>query len=470
MSEVHPFDEYEAYTDLHLLKEYSEKPLRKCIRVNTLKRSVASFKEYADSQNWSLKPVEWCKEAFYIDREDRSQALGKDLLQITGHFYIQEAASMLPVALLDPQPGETILDLTAAPGSKTTQIAAAMQGNGAIIANDIQEKRLWTLKTAIHRLGAHNVNVVKKMAQWYGNNMTERFDRVLCDAPCSAQGTSRKDPTALKYCSKDNITKMASLQFPILESAIHATKVGGRIVYSTCTLTKEENEAIIMGILNKYSDQIKLIDAGLKLDKAKKYSEIIQKDLGGVVGPMIRLWPHLYNTEGFFCAVLEKRAPTKHPENLKQEFFQEVPLPKSKRTYIEKKLAEQFGTGFLEEQDRLFARGEQIILTNAAVANCSLPTQNYALGIPFGKYLSGKRIRVSHELSTLRGDMATKQRMDLSEKQLTDLLEGRDTDCDASLYGDTLLFTDGMCIGRGLAKNGHLKNNLPRTMIGLTAG
>ncbi len=129
-----------------------------------------------------------------------------------------------------------------------------------IVANDMQETRLWTLKTALHRCGVLNVIVTKKPGQWFAKHMTERFDRVLCDAPCTAQGTVRKDPDALDYCSDKSISKASKLQFELLEAAVHACKVGGRIVYSTCTLTPEENEMLVAAILNKYCDQLECIN------------------------------------------------------------------------------------------------------------------------------------------------------------------------------------------------------------------
>src|SRR5262249_40092031 len=142
---------------------------------------------------------------------DRTVALGRDVLHQTGGFYMQEAASMLPPQLLGIQPGHEVLDMSAAPGSKTTQAAGLQNGHGVIVANDVQEKRLWTLKSALHRLGATNVVVTKKVGQWFARHMTERFDRVICDAPCTAQGTVRKDSDALRYCSIESIEKMSRL-------------------------------------------------------------------------------------------------------------------------------------------------------------------------------------------------------------------------------------------------------------------
>ncbi|MFA5800446.1 MAG: NOL1/NOP2/sun family putative RNA methylase, partial [Candidatus Peribacteraceae bacterium] len=274
---MHPFDRYAAFTDLKLLLEASSRSLRKSKRVNTLKCSAPEFQHWARAKKWAIEPVPWCPEGFFVDRpsppvatgglrsasrenqeEDgqKREAMGKDLLHILGYTYMQEAASMLPVVLLDPKPGETVLDMSAAPGSKATQIVARMNNAGMLIANDVQEKRIWALLSNLQRCGAINTLVTRKVGQWFAGHMTECFDRILCDAPCTAQGTVRKDSDALMYCSMENTGKMARLQRELLESAIHATKVGGRIVYSTCTLTPEENEGVVMSILNKFSDQV----------------------------------------------------------------------------------------------------------------------------------------------------------------------------------------------------------------------
>ena len=178
-----------------LSKKASRRPLRPSLRVNLLKTSVQAFKERADKRRWKLEQVPWCNEGFFVEAA-KNETIGRDLLHRIGYFYIQEAASMLPVALLDPKPGEKILDLCAAPGSKTTQIASKMQGKGVVVANDVQEKRLWVLRSSLQRSGVTNAIVTKRVGQGFAK-WTEQFDRVLCDAPCTALGTSRKDSDAI---------------------------------------------------------------------------------------------------------------------------------------------------------------------------------------------------------------------------------------------------------------------------------
>lgn len=468
----HPFDRYAPFVDLEALKEFSAKPLRKCLRVNTLKTTPEKVIQWGKKRGWTFDPVPWCPEGFFIDREDRSQALGRDVLQLLGHFYIQEASSMLPPSLVGPVPGEAVLDIASAPGSKTSQMAADMGNRGVIIANDVQENRLWTLKTALHRLGMTNTIVTKKVGQWFSKHMAERFDAVLCDAPCTAQGTVRKDSDALKYCSIDNIEKMAALQISILRSAIDTLKVGGRAIYSTCTLTPEENEGVIAEMLNTFGDQIEVLDPGVKL-KTEHWvktciedSYKVQDSLGLKKRfPAIRLWPQTCDSEGFFAVLIEKKAPTKQPEQMDWIPPQEIPMPRARIADISKSLTELFGTDFLDPGDSLWLREDQLMLLSEEATDFLLPLQDYALGLPFAKLLPDKRVRVSHEIVTLRGNRATKNRWDVAEEDLQKLLKGQDIDCAEGLSKDHLLFFEDICVGRGLAKNGQMKNNLPRTMI-----
>jgi 16S rRNA (cytosine1407-C5)-methyltransferase len=401
---------------------------------------------------------------------------------------MQEAASMLPPVLLDPQPGESILDMSAAPGSKTTQMAAQMQNTGVIVANDVQEKRLWTLKSALYRSGVTNTIVTKKVGQWFGKHMTERFDRVLCDAPCTAQGTARKDSDALQYCGMENIEAMARLQYGLLEAAIHATKVGGRIVYSTCTLTPEENELLVRKILNTYFDHLEIIDPmtlNFSLWEGLKNhihdSDILQNQILNSSNspenrgkndalPFIRLWPHRIDVEGFFCAVLQKKARTKDPMKMESVEFQEDFVPKSRVKEAKNYLLERFGSDFLREDENLFARGEQLLVLNKTASSFPLPVEDYALGLPFARFYASGNLRVDHEIATLRGISATKNVHILSNDDLTRVLRGEDLACDPILSGDIILRWRDIAVGMGLATDGKLKNRLPRWLVQYQTG
>lgn len=470
----HPFDRYAALTDLTLLNDFSGKPLRKSIRVNTLKISVADFTKWAKEKNWQLTPVPWCPEAFFIDREDRTEALGKDLLHLLGATYMQEAASMLPVALLDPQPGEVILDMSAAPGSKTTQIAARQQGRGVVIANDMQDKRLQTLRAALQRCGVTNAIMTKRVGQWFARHMTGRFDRVLIDAPCTAQGTIRKDETALTYSSEMSIGKMAKLQHELLESAIHVAKIGGRIVYSTCTLTPEENEEVVLNTLNKFSDQLRCVPVEEldlprgALQQAIDDSHVVQKDVLAQkknLLPLFRLWPQTYDTEGFFCAVFEKTGPTHPVERMDWIKRKEQPITRYLQREITDYLRNHFDAPLIHDNEVLLDAGEHLLIATEDSVELRLPLSDYATGLPFGKRIRDGAISLDHDFITLRGAEAQSSVVELDEGQLRSYLKGGDISCDQKLMGQVIVRFKGIPVGSGKARDGQLKNNLPRWMV-----
>jgi 16S rRNA (cytosine1407-C5)-methyltransferase len=346
-----------------------------------------------------------------------------------------------------------------------------------IVANDVQEKRLWTLKSALHRSGVTNTVVTRKVGQWFGKHMTERFDRVLCDAPCTAQGTARKDSDALEYCSLENIGKMAKLQRELLTAAIHACKVGGTIVYSTCTLTPEENEEVVAAMLHQFPSQLEVVDPR-EIDPKFNYLEqgiedsyLVQKAVfpdSQSHFPSIRLWPQTFDTEGFFSVVFKKTAPTLNPTHFDSVHYQEFELPAARKKEWEVTLFEEFGTPFMEETDRLYERGELLLLATQEVAAFKMPVSNYSLGLPFGKRVSEKRlIRLDHDLVTLRGQLAKDSVLDIDEATLDLLLDGKDARVsDTRQSGDTILLFNGMPVGIGLMQEGGLlKNRLPRWIV-----
>ena len=443
--------------------------------------TVEDFMEYAKEHDWKLEPVLWSTEGFFVNRDNTSTALGKDLLHLMGYTYIQEASSMLPVSMLDPQPGENILDMAAAPGSKSTQIAACMNNRGVLVSNDMKEARLQTLKGALNRLGVMNVLVTKKLGQWFGKHMTGRFDRVLLDAPCTGQGTARKDANALKYCSKDSIGKNAKLQRELLEAAVHATKIGGRIVYSTCTLTPEENEDVVMSTLKKFPGQLEVVDprelrvesVEFKVDQAIQDSYEVQKylhkqdnsQLSTFNFPFLRLWPQTYDSEGFFCAVLTKTAPTKDAERFDIVKITEEVLGKGRIKSICTFLESRFGTSFKNTSEVLLQANQRLWITTEEVCKFKLPCLNVGIGLPFGKVLSKSPIMLDHDIATLRGSNVTQGVIDLSDDQWKELSQGQDIDCDPELFGNILLRYNGKCVSRGRARDGRCKNHLPRWIV-----
>ncbi|HCT7388806.1 TPA: 16S rRNA (cytosine(1407)-C(5))-methyltransferase RsmF [Escherichia coli] len=226
-----------------------QRPLRRSIRVNTLKTSVADFLQLTAPYGWTLTPIPWCEEGFWIERDNEDALpLGSTAEHLSGLFYIQEASSMLPVAALfaDGNAPQRVMDVAAAPGSKTTQIAARMNNEGAILANEFSASRVKVLHANISRCGISNVALTHFDGRVFGAAVPEMFDAILLDAPCSGEGVVRKDPDALKNWSPESNQEIAATQRELIDSAFHALRPGGTLVYSTCTLNREENEAVCL--------------------------------------------------------------------------------------------------------------------------------------------------------------------------------------------------------------------------------
>ncbi len=215
------------------------------IRINTLLSTQEAVLPILQANNISVTPVPWYADAFMVDVTDKKQLTDLDIYK-QGHFYIQNLSSMLPALVLDPKPGETILDLCAAPGSKTTQMAMLMHNRGTIIANDRSRQRNFKLLANIKEQGVTNTTVMSKPGEIFWKFYPNHFDKVLVDVPCSMEGRFlATDKATYEDWSPKKVKMLSQSQKWLLRSAVTATKPGGTIVYSTCTLSPEENEEVL---------------------------------------------------------------------------------------------------------------------------------------------------------------------------------------------------------------------------------
>jgi len=276
-------------------------------RINTLKASVPILKEKLEHQGFRLEKVPWYPEAFIL-REGRLRELQETEAYQRGEIYVQNLSSMIPPLVLAPEPGEKILDLTAAPGSKTTQLASLMKGEGEITANDNNQIRFFKLKANVELQGAGNVELRMLPGEIFGRRYPDTFDRILLDAPCSAEGRfDIREPASYKYWKPAKIKEMARKQKNLLISALRALRPGGVLVYSTCTFAPEENEGVLNWAFGKFGDQIQLEKIKLPLTNQMPgflqwEKENFQPSLRGAV----RILP-TSDMEGFFVARLRKR-------------------------------------------------------------------------------------------------------------------------------------------------------------------
>ncbi|EFM12678.1 tRNA (cytosine-5-)-methyltransferase [Paenibacillus curdlanolyticus YK9] len=295
------------------------------LRSNSLK---VGQEQWAKLSPWQLRPIPWCGTGSYYDGEDRP---GKHPYYHAGLYYIQEPSAMAPVELLDVQPGHRVLDLCAAPGGKSTQIAAKLQGAGMLVSNDNAAERTKALAKNIELAGVRNAVVLNEEPASLVPAFTGWFDRILVDAPCSGEGMFRKDESMIAAWERHSVERCSLMQRDILRDAAAMLAPGGVLVYSTCTFSPVENEAQIAAILAA-DDELEAVPVRLATGFVSGRPEwgqaAVDREDGAQQGEqqlhaaaatkedeadgwaacgMVRLWPHLLDGEGHFAAVIRRR-------------------------------------------------------------------------------------------------------------------------------------------------------------------
>lgn len=276
------------------------------LRVNTLKCSTGEFQRCA---SFALgEGVPWAASAFFLPPLTHSPGVHPH--HLAGLYYLQDPSAMAPAELLDPQPGERVLDLAAAPGGKTTHLAALMQGRGLLVANEIKEKRVGHLAMNVERWGAGNVVITNETPERLVDEFGPFFDRVLVDAPCSGEGMFRKDMGARLDWSLEMVGGCALRQRNILRVAAKLVRLGGHLLYSTCTFAPEEDEEIIFGLLDEFPEY-ELVNLpefpGFLRGKPEWAGR--ESDEAGRTGSLrgaVRLFPHRVKGEGHFACLLQR--------------------------------------------------------------------------------------------------------------------------------------------------------------------
>lgn len=271
------------------------------LRANPLKVTPKALPELLP---FPLTEVPWAAEGFYYQAADRP---GQHPFHDAGLYYIQEPSAMAAAAALDPKPGERVLDLCAAPGGKSTHIAGRLKGKGLLIANEIIPNRAKILAQNLERLGASNAVVLNEDSERLAGRLPGFFDRILVDAPCSGEGMFRKDPLACDEWSVENVAACARRQQLILHNAAEMLRPGGRLVYSTCTFSPDENEGVVTAFLAAHPE-FSLADTGLSAFFEPGRADFLP---AGTIPPAgldktLRIWPHKTAGEGHFIAAFEK--------------------------------------------------------------------------------------------------------------------------------------------------------------------
>ena len=412
-----------------------DEPYQRGIRINPRKPVDPALVE------GMLEAVPWnSRYGRYLAMDSEA---GLDPLHEAGAYYIQEPSAMAPVALLDPQPGERVLDLCAAPGGKTTQIADALCGEGLIVCNEPVPSRAKILSRNVERMGVSNALVVSADPEKLAPIWPQAFDAILVDAPCSGEGMFRRHPETRDEWNESSPEGCAVRQKRILACAVEMLRPGGRLAYSTCTLNREENENVVAWLLSEYPD-LETVPFSMPVNDGRTLD---------APDGMAHLYPHQLRGEGHFAALLRKKgdapsdlfapaatrlsAPQKPLLSACEAFAKPFPgLPRANA---------QFGEFLLSAPDLPPLKGIKVLRA----------------GIQLGA-LKGKVFAPDHALAMALPPNSVIPTLPLTREQALLYQSGETLPCPDALTGYALPTYAGLALGFGKASGGQLKNHYPK--------
>lgn len=419
----------------------------KALRFNPLKGMKDDF---AEKKLFDLASVPWEENGYYYLEADKP---GKHPYHEAGVYYIQEPSAMAPVHFLEPNPGEKILDLCAAPGGKSTQIGSKMDGKGILISNEIHSQRARILSENIERMGIANAIVLNETPQRLSERFVEFFDKILVDAPCSGEGMFRKNEEAKDEWSTQNVELCANRQDEILDCAAAMLKPGGMIVFSTCTFSNEENEGSVCRFLNRHPD--------FSVQEVSICEGMEQSELG------VRLWPHKIKGEGHFLSVLQRKGTLTQ----NKEVCYKVQKGQNINSY--KEFLEFCTESGLLKNERVdfmngtyITFGEQLyLLPKDAPSLDKLKVLRPGLHVATMKK---GRVEPAHALSHIlnEGDMKNVISLQRDSLEIRQYLNGQTLNVEGN-KGWNLVCVDSYGIGFGKLSGGILKNHYPKGLRSL---
>lgn len=440
-------------------------PLPVCVWTNPLRADASRLGALLDAAGHDPRPLSWRPGAFRLERGD---GIGARWWYLVGLCHAQEEASLLPVRLLAPEPGDRVLDLCAAPGGKSAEIAVALGNRGTLVANDVSLPRLRALRGTLDRLGLINVSVTRhdgcSLPPAIGS-----FDRILVDAPCSGAGTVRRK-TGRRVTVRPPSEKITGWQVGLLRKAVRLCRAGGRVVYSTCTFAPEENEAVVDAVLRTDGERYDLrvvpaAVAGLATSPGVDGWDGARYDPS--LRHTLRLWPHRADTGGFFAALIEKRAD---PDPAGDGGRELEARPRDDWRAV----AERYGIGAAIE--------ERLVVHHRSNRGLHAAAPDHRPPVAPRVEVTGTRLtsdraavpRLTTSGAMLLGDAATRNVVDLDEADAERFLARQDVDpagaaaaaCDAA--GVVLARHAGLGLGNGQLRDDgrRLESMFPRRWAG----
>ncbi len=450
-------DEYPTW-----LQSYAA-PARQGLRVNTLKIEAPSLRNRLP---YRLEPLPWSPEGFLLETTPELVAPppGKHPYHAAGLYYLQEPSAMAVARALDPQPGERILDLCAAPGGKSTHIVSLTGDRALLVANESHSQRVWELAENLERWGARNAIITNETPTRLAQRLERFFDRVLVDAPCSGEGMFRKSEAARRDWSPRLVRSCALRQSAILEDALRLTRPGGRLVYSTCTFNPIENEQVIASFLARHP-RCELLEIQSYPGFSPGRAEWVEPPLENLK-KTIRLWPHHSPGEGHFIAAIRCCEGEEQPPVRRR-----APRPSIGRPEQAGRIFSEFCNEFLTDDPlrdlesvvrRVGARLYAIPRAALQLSGLKIVHPGWWLGTIKSARGGESRFEPSHALALGLRSEAAKQQFNaaVSSSEILSYLRGEALPWDWG-EGWTLVGVDGFPLGWGKASQGRLKNAYP---------
>lgn len=434
-------------------------PQYRALRVNTGKISVEEFLKLSP---FELTNVPWTDNGFYYEEEARP---GKHSFHEAGLYYIQEPSAMAPVMFLDVTPGERVLDLCAAPGGKSTQIGAKLQGKGILVCNEIHPARAKILSENVERMGIANALVTNETSERLAGFFGGYFDKILVDAPCSGEGMFRKEDAAVTEWSPENVQLCADRQDEVLDNAAKMLRPGGRLVYSTCTFAPQEDEGAVARFLERHCD-FEIVETVIPEGFMQGKPEWAVKFGGAVSGPKeleytMRLMPHLIKGEGHYLAVLKRKGDEQEGSGSKLSFQKSLSGKEIKEFWD---FAEESITDKQMFDEGIYLKfGEQLYLAPAETPNLQ-GLKVLRPGLHLGT-IKKNRFEPSHALAlTLKKEQVCRAvNLGMDSIEIKHYLSGQTlTAPDLQDKGWCLVLVEGYSIGWGKMAGGIVKNHYPK--------
>lgn len=438
--------------------------VRRALTRNALRCSEARFLQLMGP---SVCRAPFCADSFYL--LDETARPGKSPLYHEGTYYVQEASAAAPAPLLDVQPGQRVLDMCAAPGGKSAQLAGALGGRGLLVANEYDAARANILKSNLERMGVANAVVLNEAPARIAAALPGWFDRVLVDAPCSGEGMFRKEPQAVRQHSQALVQRCAALGAQILDAAAAALRPGGRLVYSTCTFAPEEDEAQVGAFLARHAE-FSTVPCGVGFGSPGEAARCGEHPF--CAQHTRRIYP-CHGGEGHFMAVLEKSAAAPWPGPGR---------PHAARTAPRAARAERAGRGgtaaalaFLREYFPQLGAGPEALQTFGSAVHLLAPgafphgTQLRVVraGVPVGKEEKG-RFEPAHALFMAYGALCeNREELQPGSPLCAAWLRGEAIPAHTARAGWAAVTVAGLPLGFGKASGGMVKNRYPKGLRNL---